>query len=37
MAEGKTVTPTKYGVGKGLMKVSSNILKKPPILLHEDS
>ena len=37
MAEGKMVTLTKHGVGKGLMKVSSNIPEKPPILLHEDS
>ena len=29
MAEGKTVTPVKYGAGKGFMK--------PPVLLREDS
>ena len=37
MAEGKTVTPMKHGVGKGFMKAPSNILKKPPVLLCEDS
>ena len=37
MAEGKTVTLVKHGVGKGFMKASSNILEKPPILLREDS
>ena len=37
MAEGKTATPVKHGVGKGFMKALSNIPEKPPILLHEDS
>ena len=37
MAEGKTITPAKHGAGKGFMKALSNILKKPPVLLHEDS
>ena len=37
MAEGKTVTPAKHGVGKGLMKAPSNIPEKPPVLLREDS
>ena len=37
-AEGmKTVTPTKHGVGKGLMKGPSTTQEKPPILLREDS
>ena len=33
MAEGKTITPVKHGTGKGFMKASSNIPKKPPVLL----
>ena len=37
MAKGKTVTPVKYGAGKGFMKTSSTILEKPPVLLCEDS
>ena len=37
MAEGKTVTLVKHGVGKGFMKAPSTILEKPPILLREDS
>ena len=37
MDEGKTVTPTKHGAGKGFMKASSNIPKKHPVLLREDS
>ena len=37
MAEGKTATPVKHGVGKGFMKALSNIPEKPPVLLHEDS
>ena len=37
MAEGKTATPVKHGVGKAFMKALSNIPKKPPVLLHEDS
>ena len=37
MAEGKTVTLAKRKVGKSLMKAPSNILEKPPVLLHEDS
>ena len=37
MVEGKTVTPAKHGVGKGLMKAPYNISKKPSVLLHEDS
>ena len=37
MAEGvKTVTPAKYGTGKGLMIASPGSQKKPPILLRED-
>ena len=37
MAEGKTVIPAKHGAGKGFMKAPSNIPKKHPVLLHEDS
>ena len=37
MAEGKTATPVKHEASKGFMKASSNILKKPPVLLCEDS
>ena len=37
MVEGKTVTPTKHGVGKGFMKALSNVPEKPPVFLHEDS
>ena len=37
MAEGKTVTPMKHGIGKGFMKAPSTIPKKPPALLSEDS
>ena len=37
MAEGKTVTPVKHGAGKGLMKASSTIPEKLPVLLREDS
>ena len=37
MAEGKTITPVKNGVGKGFMKASSTIPEKPPVLLREDS
>ena len=37
MAEGKTITPMKHGASKGFMKAPSTILKKPPILLREDS
>ena len=37
MAKGKTVTPVKHGVGKGLMKAPSTIPEKPPVLLREDS
>ena len=33
----KTVTPTKHGTGKGLMKSPSTTQEKPPILLREDS
>ena len=33
----KTATPTKHGVGKGLMKGSSTDQEKPPVLLREDS
>ncbi|XP_050256203.1 uncharacterized protein LOC126701837 [Quercus robur] len=33
----KTVTPTKHGVGKGLMKGPSKVDEKPPVLLREDS
>ena len=37
-AEGKkTVTPTKHGVGKGIMKGLSPTQEKPPVLLCEDS
>ena len=37
-AEGaKTVTPTKHGARKGLMKGQSPSQKKPPVLLREDS
>ena len=37
MAKGKTVTPVKHRAGKGFMKAPSTILKKPPVLLLEDS
>lgn len=38
MAEGaKTVTPTKHGAGKGLMKGPSSEPKKPPPLLRDDA
>ena len=37
MAEGKTITLVKYGASKGLMKASSTIPEKPPVLLREDS
>ena len=37
MAEGKTITPMKHGVGKGFMKALSNIPKKPPVLFRENS
>ena len=37
MAEGKTITPVKHEAGKGFMKASSTIPKKPPVLLREDS
>ena len=37
MVKCKTVTPVKYGVGKGLIKVPSTIPEKPPVLLYEDS
>ena len=37
MAEGKTATPVKHEASKGFMKASSNNLKKPPVLLCEDS
>ena len=37
MAEGKTITPVKHGVGKGFMKTLSTILERPPVLLREDS
>ena len=38
MAEAaKTDTPTKHGVGKGLMKGPSTGQKKSPVLLREDS
>ena len=37
MAEGKTITPIKHGVGKGFMKAWSAIPEKLPVLLHEDS
>ena len=38
MAEGaKTVTPSKHGSGKGLMKASSTSQEKPPPLLRDDS
>ena len=33
----KTATPIKHGVGKGLMKGSSQEQEKPPVLLREDS
>ena len=37
MAEGtKTVTPTKYGGGKGFMIPPPSSQKKPPVLLRED-
>ena len=37
-AEGKkTVTLTKHGAGKGLMKGPSTTQEKPPVLLREDS
>ena len=37
-AEGrKTITPTKHGAGKGLMKGSSTTQEKPPVLFREDS
>ena len=37
MAEGKTATPVKHGESKGFMEAPSNIPKKPPVLLCEDS
>ena len=37
MAEGKMVTPVKHGAGTGLMKAPSNIPKKLPVFLCEDS
>ena len=37
MAEGKTITPMKHGASKGFMKAPSTILKKPLVLLREDS
>ena len=38
MAEGvKTVTPSKHGSGKGLMKAPSTSQEKPPPLLRDDS
>ena len=37
MAEGKTVTLVKHGIGKGLIKASSTIPEKLPVLLREDS
>ena len=37
MAKGKTVTPTKHGAGKGLMKAPSTTQEKLPVLLREDS
>ena len=37
MAEGKTATPVKHGASKGFMEAPSNIPKKPPVLLCEDS
>ena len=38
MAEGvKTVTPTKHGSDKGLMKAPSTNQEKPPPLLRDDS
>ena len=37
MAEGKMATLVKHGAGKGFMKAPSNILEKPPVLLHKDS
>ena len=37
MAKGKTVTPVKHGVGKGLMKALSTTQEKPSVLLREDS
>ena len=38
MAEGaKTVTPTKQGSGKGLIKAPSTSQEKPPPLLRDDS
>ena len=38
MAEGvRTVTPTKHGSGKGLMKAPSTNQEKPPPLLRDDS
>ena len=37
MAEGKMVTPTKHGAGKGLMKALSATQEKSPVLLCEDS
>ena len=37
MAEGKTITLVKHEAGKGFMKASSTIPKKPPVLLREDS
>ena len=33
----KTVTPTKHGAGKGLIKGPSTTKEKPPVLLREDS
>ena len=37
MAKGKTATPVKHGAGKGFMKAPSNIPKKLPVLIREDS
>ena len=37
MAEGKTVTPTKHGASKGLMKAPSTTPEKSPVLLRDDS
>ena len=37
MAKGKTVTLVNHGSGKSFMKAPSNLLEKPPVLLHEDS
>ena len=33
----KTATPTKHGVGKGLMNGLTTNQEKPPVLLREDS